>query len=156
MHFPIIAIEEMDTSREDWITELNYEDAVLCENTDYFGEMYNAQERLKVIRSEWLKNLFRNYATIDARKGTITFFDNDTCYVRFKNYLKRLTKSLHERAERDDLSAYEFRLAGKDYEDYSVMFYKQGYGYTSFMFLEDAHYYGSRTFRIGNIFDAHC
>ena len=155
MHFPIIAIENMETPRKDWVTELNQDDAVLCENTDYFGEMYSTKERLEVIRSEWFKQLFRDYAVIDANKGTITFFDPDTCWCRFKNYLKRITKKLNDDANNDKLTGYEFRRAGMDYEDYSTLFYKDGYGYTSFMFLEDAHYYGSRTFRIGNIFDAH-
>lgn len=154
MHFPIICIEEMSTPRKDWVNVLPYDDRTLNEHTDYYGEMYSPSERLEVIRSHWFKTLFEGYATIDAKKQTITFFDRETVERRFKDYLLNVTEELYEKAKCHNLRAYELRLAGSEYKGYYILFYKD-YGQTSFDFIDDAKYMAGQTYRIGNIFDAH-
>lgn len=154
MHFPIICIEKLDTPKEEWVANLPYDDRTLNEHTDYYGEMYTKEERLDVIRSKWLKDLFDGFATVDARKGTITFLDQDTVARRFKDYLINITEELYNKAKVHNLHAYELRLAGIEYKGFSTLFYKD-YGQTSFDFIDDAKYMAGQTFRIGNIFDAH-
>lgn len=154
MHFPIICIENLDTPKRDWVTDLPYDDKTLCEHTDYYGEMYTKEERLDVIRSKWLKDLFDGFATIDAKKGTITFLDQDTVSRRFKDYLINLTEDLYEKAKVHKLLGYELYFAGSSFKGFDTLFYKE-YGQTSFDFIDDAKYMACQTYCIGNIFDAH-
>lgn len=145
----------MSTQKKDWVDCLPYDDSVLNANTDYYGEKYYKEERLNVVRSKLLKELLDGYATVDSKKGTITFFDRETIEKNFNNYLLSLTKTLYEKACDGVLRGYELVFASKDYKDCWALFFMNGYGKTSFDFIEDSRYWASQTFRIGNIFDAH-
>ena len=154
MHFPIIKLESLGTARADWDTDLDYEDVTLNYHTDYYGEMYSDAKRESVIRSKWLKELFEGLATIDEEKETITFLDKATILNTLHDYYIKTARELLERAERQQLSAYEFREAGRHFRDYYSLFVHD-YGKTSMSFVEDAQYYAGETLQIGNIFDAH-
>lgn len=154
MHFPIIAIESLETDKADFIKDLPYEERTLESNTDYYGDMYDPKNRLKVIRSKWLKSLLKGYATVNARNQTITFLDAETIRKNFKRYLEKTTEELHRKATKGKLSGYDLLNAGNRYNNFSTMFYWD-YGQTSFDFIEDAEYHAGKTVRIGNIFDAH-
>lgn len=159
MHFPIICLESYDIKVEDFEINLPYEDACLNEHCDYYGEIYDSEERRRVITSEWFKNLFAGYADVDIEKETITFRDNNTVYAVFSDYLKQLTETLYEKACKGELSGYEMHIACDSYDDCMALFFMNhdycGYGKTSFDLLDDAKLYAGQTFRIGNVFDAH-
>lgn len=153
MHFPIIKIEPIDLPREDWDIDLDCEDPVLQENTDYYGEIYSESERRKVIESSWLKRLLEGIATIDTNEETITFLDSDTISTTLNEYF-------HDCANRmfamEELSGFDFREVGKYFRaNYTLFVFVDGCGATSVQFVEDAIYRAGKTFRIGNIFDAH-
>lgn len=154
MHIPIIAIEKIDTSVEDLLTDLGYEDDVLNYYTDYYGDIYSAEDRKEVINSDWLKSFLKGIATVDSEKETITFLDADTIQNTQREYLKRHTEEMYNRACSGELKMWEYRHSTDEYDDYSCMFYHD-YGKTAYMFIEDAHYFAGQTVRIGNIFDAH-
>ena len=153
-HFAIIALERIETEKEDFMKELPYDDYTLNAHTDYFGDIYTEEERKAVIKSKWLKNLFDGYAEIDTKKETITFLDRETIRQNFKSALKDIVGDLYAKAVAGELSGFEFRYAGIEYKEHATMFYLDC-GYTSFQFIEDAVYYAGETFKIGNIFDAH-
>ena len=155
MHFPIISLEGVDTTVGEWGTSLPYDDPTLLEYSDYAGDLYNKRDRSDVIHSRWLKDLFSGYAVIDDDKETIIFNDADTIRRTFREYLKDETRRLNGMAEDNDLSGYEFRSAGVRYNDCDAMFYDGCMVYTSFQFIEDAVYLAGKTFRFGNVFDAH-
>lgn len=155
MHFPIIAIESLETERADFIEELNYEDSTPNRYCDYYGEKYDEEEREKAIKSSWLKKLFEGIATIDEEKETITFLDEESVRGTIRNYLIQLTENLHSDAEKGELTVFDLRWAAKEYKGFSTLFYADGYGHTSFEYIEDAPYCAGKTFKIGNIFDAH-
>jgi len=155
MHFPIIKLEDPNTDKSDWETGLDYEDSVLVENTDYFGEMYSPEDRKAVIKSEWMKDLFDGIATINTEKETITFHDLKTIKATIKKYFDEEALRLSSLAEKGELSGFELRCAGKNWRDYWVLFVTN-YGMTSMQLIENAApFYARATFNIGNIFDAH-
>lgn len=154
MHFPIIKIEPIDLAREDWDDYLNYEDATLNENTDYYGELYTPEERRKVIESGWLKELLEGIATIDTENETITFLDKETISKSLNRYFRERAAELLERAEQGRMRGYDFRDAGANFRGFYTLFV-DGYGKTSLDFVEGALYYAGETKQIGNIFDAH-
>lgn len=153
MHFPIIKIEPIDLDRENWDIDLDYEDPVLQENTDYYGELYSEPERRQVIESSWLRNLFEGIATIDTKEETITFLNRDTISTTLNEYFHDCANSLFAMEE---LSGFDFRQVGRHFRDYYTLFVGvEGCGMTSVQFVEDAVFRAGNTFRIGNIFDAH-
>lgn len=154
MHFPIIKLESLETSKADFSEDLGYEDPTLNRYTDYYGEVYNNEDRKAVIKSKWLKELFEGIATINVSKGTIRFLDKDTIRRTFSEYLLDLTNKLYISAEAGELTGYGLRLSAVEYKDSPVMFFME-YGYTSFEFMEDAVWHAGETWKIGNIFDAH-
>lgn len=154
MHFPIIKLEPIDVPSEDWCTDLSYEDSVLNENTDYYGELYNDEDRRNVITSEWLEELLDGIATIDKKKETITFLDKDTIKRTLNAYYSELTSELHDKAESGNLEAYDLRRASKKFRDDETLFYID-WGFTSLDFAEEAMYRAGETYKFGNIFDAH-
>ena len=156
MHFPIIALEKIDTPVEDWAVDLPYDDATLHRFTDYAGELYSDEERKRVINSEWFKNLFDGYADVDTEKETITFYSVEKCAESFKRYLREKTEELYNLALDNKLTGFELKWSGVEYNHYPELFYVDGsYVQTSFDFIDDARYYAGETLRIGNIFDAH-
>ena len=154
MHFKIIKLEEKDTPKKEFATELDYNDACLNAHTDYYGDLHSSQERKSVINSDWFKNMFDGFATVDTKKETITFLDKDTVTRNFKEYLKELTKKLAKKAEEETLLASEIYFAASEYKGNPTLFYI-GYGITSFDLMDDARFFAGKTFKIGNIFDAH-
>lgn len=156
MHFPIIRLEKPETEKQDFTEHLPYDDYTLLSHTDYFGKVYNATERQHVIRSAWLADLFKGIAILDTEAETITFLDDKTVTATFKDYLKELTESLAEKAEKGTLSGYELKMAGKEYKDCGILFcLPEDYVQTTMDFIDDARYMAGRTYKIGNIFDAH-
>ena len=153
MHFPIIKIEPLDLPREDWDVDLP-EDATLCDNTDYYGDIYSAGDRYVVIRTTWLKELLDGIATIDEDAETITFLDRDTIRETTQSYYKDLTEKLSEMAEDGKMSQYDLWVASRRFRDFYTLFYID-YGMTSLQFVDEAIYYAGQTMQIGNIFDAH-
>lgn len=154
MHFPIIKIEPIDLAREDWDIDLNYEDACLDEHTDYYGEIYSADERRAVIKSDWLKELLDGIATINTKDETITFCDSQTIKNTLYDYYLQKASELFEKAGQQEISGYDFRSAGARFRDFYTLFLED-YCMTSLEFVEDAAYYAGETRQIGNIFDAH-
>ena len=154
MHFPIIKIEPIDLPKEAWSTDLDYDDWTLNEHTDYYGDIYNAEERKQVIKSNWLKELFDGIATIDTERETITFLDKQTIRNTLYDYYIQKVQELSEAASQQKLSGYNFRDAGYRFRGFYTLF-MEGYGKTSLQFVEDAQYYAGETWQIGNIFDAH-
>lgn len=156
MHFPVIRLEKPETEKQDFTEHLPYDDYTLLSHTDYFGEVYNATERQCVIKSAWLADLFKGIATLNTETETITFLDKETVTANFKDYLKKLTESLAEKAEKETLSGYELKMAGEDYKDCGILFcLPEDYVQTTMDFIDDARYMAGRTYKIGNIFDAH-
>lgn len=156
MHFPIIAIESLETEKADFVRILSYEDSILNDCCDYYGRVYDEKEREVAIKSEWLKELFDGVATIDEENETITFLDKDTIKNTIQDYLIRVTEDLHDKAIEGELTLYDLRCASKEYKEFSTLFYFDGCGHSSFGFIEEASYYcAGETFKIGNIFDAH-
>lgn len=154
MHFPIIKIEPIDLAREDWDIDLDYEDACLNENTDYYGEIYPPEARREVIESEWFKEMLEGIATIDTETETITFLDKPTIQNTLYDYYLQSAKELLERASQQRVYGYDFRSAGSRFRGFYTLF-MEDYGKTSLDFVEDAQYYAGETRQIGNIFDAH-
>ena len=154
MHFPIIKLEPVGLAREDWDIDLGYEDSTLNEHTDYYGDIYHADERRQVIESDWLKELLDGIATIDTEKETITFCDLPTIKNTLYDYYIQKVQVLSEAASQLDLSGYDFRDAGYHFRGFYTLF-MEDYGKTSMDFVEDAPYYAGETRQIGNIFDAH-
>lgn len=151
MHFPIIKIEPIDLARKNWDIDLDCEDPVLQENTDYYGEIYSESERREVIESSWLKKLFEGIATIDTEEETITFLNSDTISTTLNEYFHDCANELFAMEE---LSGFDFRQVGICFRDYATLFVIE-HGMTSVQFVEDAIFRAGKTFRIGNIFDAH-
>lgn len=154
MHFPIIKLESLETEKADFETSLDYEDSTLNMWTDYYGELYTDSEREKVIKSNWLKEIFDGVATVDTEKETVTFLDSGTIRQTFREYLLELTTKLHEEAERGELRGFELRYATVEYKEFDAMFYIDC-GYTCFELIENAEWHAGETWKIGNIFDAH-
>ena len=154
MHFPIICIEDLDTPIEDWNIDLDCEDSVLNYHTDYYGELYSKEERKEVINSDWLKELFDGIAVIDTDKETITICDEKTVRHTLEDYFEETLEHLYKMAKAHRLQGYDLRNAGFEYKGFWTLFYYH-YGMTSLGFVEDAVYYARKTFKIGNIFDAH-
>jgi len=157
MHFPIIALENVETLKKDWCDDLPFDDKTLQEHTDYYGDVYNSEERRDVVNSDWFAELLDGYATLDKKRYTITFHDVDTCRRHFEEYLEDLTKELYEKAKNHTLNGYHLYVAANEYKGCSALFYlsDDGYAQTSFDFLDDATYRAGKTYKIGNIFDAH-
>lgn len=155
MHFPIIKLEKIDTKVEDFDIDLPEEDPCLLSYTDYYGEIYNPEDRKNVINSVWLANLLDGYATIDTEAEAITFLNEDIIRGNFKKYLKRITSHLVELAKKEKLTSFDFRWAGIEYQDNSTIFCFENYCQKSFEFIADAFYHAGETWKIGNIFDAH-
>ena len=139
MHTKIIRIESLDLPREDWKDYLDEEDETLLANTDYFGDMYDEEERRQVITSNWLKELLDGIATIDTDAETLTFLDKETIQKTLRDYYLSMAKKIMEEAENNCLSGYSFREAGRCFRDFSTLFYTC-YGQTSLDFVEDALY----------------
>lgn len=173
MHFPIITIESLETEKADFMTDFDYEDPVLNANTDYYGIKYCEEKRRDVINSDWLSNLLKGYATIDTEKETITFLDADTIRANFTKYIRDLAQKLVDEMNAElgkekascSFLGYKFRNAGEEYRGYDAdgkiadwgysTFFYDGYGMTSFAFIENAIWHAGETVKIGNIFDAH-
>jgi len=155
MHFPLIKFEKIDTPIEDWDIDVDPESVSIQANTDYYGELYNAEERRSIIESKWLKNFFDGIAIIDTEKETITFLNPDVIDTTLKNYLIHVTSDLYVEAQKKKLRGYSLRSAGKYYKDCISMFNIDDYWQDSFDFIDDAHFHAGETWMIGNIFDAH-
>lgn len=155
MHFPIIILEEPSTNVEDWSIDVPYDDACIREHTDYTGDMYTPAERYDVINSTWLKELLDGFATLDTEQQTITFLDKETCFKHFQSYLRETIENLHEKADAGELRGYQMYLASQEYKGFSTLFVTDGYAQTSFDFADDAPYRAEKTYKIGNIIDAH-
>mgnify|MGYP007069845489 CR=1 FL=1 len=154
MHFPIIKIEPIDLAREAWDFDLDYGDECLNEHTDYYGEIYNDEDRRDVITSDWLRELLDGIATIDTEKETITFLDKQTILNTLNDYYLEQAKTLFEKAAQQRISRDDFRKAGERFRDFNTLFVED-YGKTSLDFVGDAEYNAGETVQIGNIFDAH-
>ena len=154
MHFPIIVIEDIDVPKEAFITKLDYDDRTLCENTDYYGDIHEKKVRKTIISSDWLEDFLDGIATIDVKNETITFLDKETIKENFQNYLLEAAKALCRKGREKKLSVFDFWTASRRYKDYPVLFY-WGHGLTSLDFVDDAALHAGKTFKIGNIFDAH-
>lgn len=155
MHFPIIAIESLETDRADWKRDLGYEDSALNEHTDYYGEMYSEVERRRYIKSGHLAKLLDGIATVDTERETITFLDADTINKTIQDYFQSKAKEL---TAQSFLSGWAFKNVGFYWRGSSTMFFKcfeYQYGQTSVDFVEAAPYHAGETVQIGNIFDAH-
>lgn len=160
MHFPIIAIEKLDTPVAGWTLSLDYEDSCLLAHTDYYGDIYLPEQRKEVIESDWLKNLFDGIATINPNAETITFFDAKTIENTIRDVLNDKAKELYLMARKGNLRGFDLRYAGYHWRDFFTLFYNgtgtyADYGQTSMDFVEDSVYLAGQTVRIGNIFDAH-
>lgn len=155
MHFPIIAIESLETKKTDFVKSLNYDDATLNRWCDYYGEPYSKEDRKGIIKSKWLKDLFDGIAVINEEEETLTILDKETVDNTIKKYLVNLTEELHDRAENGELTMFDLRFAAKEYRGYCTLFYTNGYGQTTFEYIEEMPWLAGRTFKIGNIFDAH-
>lgn len=155
MHFPIIAIENLETKKADFVKSLNYDDATLNRWCDYYGEPYSEEDRKEVIRSKWLKALFDGIAVINEEDETLTVLDRETVENTIKEYLINLTEDLHYKAEKGELSIFDIRFAAKEYKGYCTLFYVNGYGQTTLEYIEGTQWLAGRTFKIGNVFDAH-
>lgn len=159
MHFPIIAIEKLDTPIENWVKSLDYEDQCLLEHTDYYGNMYLPEERKAVIESDWLKNLFDGIATINPNAETITFRDADKIEETIQTWFVNETAHLSYLAHAGECRAYDLRSAGEHFRGNWTLFYdctdSCEIGLTSMDFIEDSVCFAGQTVRIGNIFDAH-
>lgn len=156
MHFPIIRLEKPETEKADFDKSLPYDDYTLLSHTDYAGDVYDTSARQRVIKSAWLADLFKGIATLNTETETITFLDKETVTANFKDYLRELTESLAEKAEKETLSGYELKMAGEDYKDCVALFcLPEDYIQTTMDFIDDAKYKAGKTYKIGNIFDAH-
>ena len=156
MHFPIICLEKPETEKADFAESLPSDDYTLLSHTDYAGDVYDTSARQRVIKSTWLADLFKGIATLDTEAETITFLNKETVTATFKDYLKELTESLAEKAEKGTLSEYELKMAGEEYKDCGILFcLPEDYVQTTMDFIDDARYRAGRTYKIGNIFDAH-
>lgn len=155
MHFPIIAIESLETERADFMKDLPYDDPTFNRWCDYYGELYDEERRKDVIKSDWLKSMFDGIATIDVEKETITFLDKETIDKTIREYLINLTGELHGKAHEGKLCVFDLRFAAKEYKGHCTLFCKDNYGQTSLEFMEDASWSAGETVKIGNVFDAH-
>lgn len=155
MHFPIIVLEDKDKKKEDWTKELSQEDATLVENTDYYGDRYTNDERKNVIASKWLENFFEGIAIVNVEDESITFLDFQTIKKTLRTYYREVAKELTDFAEDGYLSGFIIRQAGKNFRDSDTLFVFENCGLTSMQFIEDAPFYAGKTYKIGNIFDAH-
>ena len=157
MHFPIICLENVDTPVEDWVDCLPYDDKTLQEHTDYYGEMYNAEDRKNAIKSSWLTMFFHDFADLDVEKETVTFKDEKTCDRHRMRYYRELAEELYDKAQDNHIRWYDFYQAANEYNDNSILFYlaDDGYAQASMPFVDDCIYHAGKTYRIGNIFDAH-
>ena len=155
MHFPIICLENVDTPVEDWCDDLPYDDKTLQEHTDYYGELYNAEQRRETIYRLGL--FFKGFADVDPDKETVTFKDEKTCDRHRMSYYYELAEELYHKAEDGKIKWFDFYQAATEYNDYSTLFYLAdgGYAQTSMSFVDDCIYNAGKTYRIGNIFDAH-
>lgn len=153
MHFPIIEILSEGQERGEY--SHMYEDATLNYFTDYYGEEYTEEDRKDTIKSEWLEEFFEGIAKVDPEKETITFLSNTEIANTLHRYYFDLLERLAEVKTGVCMLFYQLRLAGTEYRDNPVMFWKDGCGHTSMGFIEDATFYAGQTFKIGNIYDAH-
>lgn len=155
MHFPIIILEKPDTDVDNWDIDVPTNDACIESHTDYTGGLYDKQERNDVINSPWLRDLLDGYATLDTEKETITFLDKDMCDRRFKDYLEDFTKDLYEKAQERTLDHYDLIDLVENYKGYWCLFVVETFCETSLRFVDYAKWRAGKTYRIGNIVDAH-
>lgn len=154
MHFPIIILENPETDVDNWQTVLDG-DACIESHTDYTGDLYNEQERKDAINSPWFSGMLDGFATLDTEKETITFFDQEKCKRRFNDYMEYVTGNLYKLAQEHKLNVYDLKDAGDFYKDYWFLFVVESFAETSFEFIYNAQWRAGKTYRIGNIFDAH-
>ena len=155
MHFPIICLENVDTPVENWVDDLPYDDATLNNHTDYYGEKYNDEDRhYEIFHLRWF---FEGFADLDLEKETITFKDEHTCRIHLNNYYYDIAEGLYKKADDDHIRWYDFYQAANYYKDNNTLFYlsDSGYAQTSMSFVDDCPYRAGKTYRIGNIFEAH-
>ena len=154
MHFPIIILEDPNTDVDNWDINID-NDACIESHTDYIGDIYNKQERNDVINSIWLSDLLDGFATLDTKEETITFLDKEKCERRFKDYLEDIAKNLYEKAQDGKLDYYDLVDIGYHYKEYWSLFVVETFAETSLNFIYNAQWRAGKTYRIGNIFDAH-
>lgn len=154
MHFPIIEI----CSDKELFGQSLYDDPVLQYRTDYYGEEYTEKERKNVLNSTWFKDYFDGLAEIDVENETMRIFDADTIRKTLVDYHRKLLEDLIDRdySQRGLYAMFfDLREAGNNYKDEDILFFYDGYGYTSMQFIEDLVFHAGETLYIGQIYDAH-
>lgn len=163
MHFPIICLSTEKHPAEDWDTNLDCQDTTLNYFTDYFGELYSAQERKEAIESDWFKMLFDGFADLDTEKEEIRVFSKDVTRRALESHacslIDHFESKMQEVNDRHNPIwhiFYEMRANTQFYKDFWCIFVVDGCAYPSMMFIEDMPFYADMTLYIENIFDAHC
>ena len=157
MHFPIISISTKKIPKKEWAESLSYDDATLAYFTDYYGELYPANERQKLLRSAGFKALFSGLAEVDSGKGEIRVFSKEQIINTLKSYYADLLEELQKEQEEPIgwSTFYKLREQGYNYKHCDDLFVVDGCSYTSMQFIEDLLFYADKTLYIENIFDAH-
>ena len=154
MHFPII---EICSDKEQFGQSL-YSDPVLQYRTDYYGEEYSEEERKDFLNSPGFKDFFAGLAELDPAEGVLRVYDADTIRKTLVDYHEYLLDRLSEidYSQRGLYAMFfDLREAGNNYKDSDMLFFYNGYGYTSMQFIEDLIFCAGKTLYIGQIFDAH-
>lgn len=161
MHFPIIVLEALDAKTEDYTSDVWSEyDTTLLHWTDYTGDVYNEEDRKRVLNSDWLIEAFKGFVTIDKRNETISFLNNQAdLREAFQDLQMQLACELANKAENKELSDCELRFPTRSVRDCYAMFYisSSEYNYTLTLYdlLAESPYLAGKTFKFGNIIDAH-
>lgn len=154
MHFPIIEINSEKYKDEHFSI---YDDSTLQYYTDYYGEEYNSEERMRLLESEWFNEMFNGIGKVIPEKGIIQIFDEDTVRKTLNDYFSDVLEELEHHKEDDRIweKFFAIRNAGTEYKHCSALFFYNGCGFTSMQFMEDVIYNAGKELYIGDIFDAH-
>lgn len=152
MHFPIIEI----CSDEEQFGQSIYDDPVLNYRTDYYGEEYSEEERKEALND--VRDYFSGLAEVDPVEGVLRVHDADTIRKTLVDYHEKLLERLSETdySQRGLYAMFfDLREAGNNYKGSDMLFFYDGYGYTSMQFIEDLVFHAGETLYIGTIYDAH-
>jgi len=154
MHFPIIEINSENYKDEHFSI---YDDPTLEYYTDYYGEEYNSEERMRLLESEWFNEMFDGIGKVIPEKGIIQLFDEDTIRRTLDSYFLDVVEEIARHVDDDRIwrKFYAIRNAGSEYKHCSALFFYNGSGHTSMQFMEDVIYSAGEQMYIGQIYDAH-
>lgn len=157
MHFPIIELTtKKKTKKEISESSVEYDNATLNYFCDYYGEEYTQKDRKELIKDDYLKELFKGIADIDAGHECVRFYSAKDISDTLDRYYREIAEKIVDTNETGWLRFFSLRKYGENFRDSSIIFVVNDCPMTSMQFFEDCYHYADTVLYFGQIYDAHC